>query len=371
MKHLIITTTLFALCSGSTLAQTVPATPLQPAATKPTTPAVKTLTVGDKAPSIELTNTYKGETPSSFENDHVYVVEFWATWCPPCRASMPHLTTLQAEYGDRATIIGISDEDVDTVDGFLKKSDDEGMTWNDKVQYTLTSDPDRSAHDDYMKAAGQNGIPTAFIVGKDAHIEWIGHPMTMDEPLKNVVNGTWDRGAFATAFKKEQEQEKAMRALMTDVRSAQTPAEVKAVVGKIDTVLADDPSNLNLQMMKYDLLLNKANDQQGAADCGEAVAKANWDSSGLLNAMSWNTISTEGASTRLVALATEWAQQADALTDHSDASIIDTLARCYFVQGDVLLAIETQKKAIKASDPESAKSLKDTLAEYEATLDKA
>ena len=42
-----------------------------------------------------------------------------------------------------------------------------------------------------MQAAYQPGIPTAFIVGKDSKIEWIGHPMRMDEPL---ASGGWPLG---------------------------------------------------------------------------------------------------------------------------------------------------------------------------------
>ncbi len=42
-----------------------------------------------------------------------------------------------------------------------------------------------------MEAAGQNGIPCAFIVGKDQKIEWIGHPMQMDAVLEQVVSDSW------------------------------------------------------------------------------------------------------------------------------------------------------------------------------------
>ena len=53
-----------------------------------------------------------------------------------------------------------------------------------------------------MRAAGQSGIPTAFIVGKTGQVEWIGHPMTMDEPLAQVVAGDWDRAAAKAEFDK-------------------------------------------------------------------------------------------------------------------------------------------------------------------------
>ena len=44
----------------------------------------------------------------------------------------------------------------------------------------------------WMTAAGQEGIPTAFIVNKEGKIAWIGHPMEMDKPLEKIVAGTWD-----------------------------------------------------------------------------------------------------------------------------------------------------------------------------------
>jgi hypothetical protein len=71
--------------------------------------------------------------------------------------------------------------------------------------YSLTADPDRSVHEDYMEASNQQGIPTAFIVGKDGKIEWIGHPASMDPVLEKVVEDSWDREAFKEEQRMEQE----------------------------------------------------------------------------------------------------------------------------------------------------------------------
>lgn len=183
----------------------------------------KEMTIGSVAPPIDIehwmsTGDGKFQAFNEFEPGKVYVVEFWATWCGPCIMSMPHLVDLQKRFGDQGvTIVSVSDEPLETVEGFLKRDvmqqggEAEAAEGEAKPTYAeltsaycLTTDPDESVKKDYFQAAGQSGIPCAFVVGKDGKIEWIGHPMAMDEPLEAVVAGTWDRETFATEFKQKQ-----------------------------------------------------------------------------------------------------------------------------------------------------------------------
>jgi len=98
----------------------------------------------------------------------VHVVEFWATWCPPCLTSIPHLTALQEKYADRGVnIIGVSDEELATVESFVEKM-------GDKMAYTVAIDGGISK--DYIEKYNIGGIPHAFVV-KDGEIVWHGHPM--------------------------------------------------------------------------------------------------------------------------------------------------------------------------------------------------
>ncbi len=165
------------LCDGLTmvglLESTANAEPTPAAA-----PAV-TLKVGDKAPELKVDKWVKGEEVSSLAPGKVYVVEFWATWCGPCRRAIPHMTELQKKHKDDATFIGVaaserkdedgSDKRVEKLEAFVKKQGDD-------MGYRVAYDSDREAAVAWMKAAGVNSIPTAYVINASGTIAWIGNP---------------------------------------------------------------------------------------------------------------------------------------------------------------------------------------------------
>ncbi len=140
--------------------------------------------LGDAAYPLAGLTWVKGD-PVTITPGKVYVVEFWATWCPPCRDSIPHLTELQAKYGDRVVFVGVSNEDVATVKPFVAKL-------GDQMAYTVAVDPAGKVGNGYMTAFGQRGIPTAFIVDAEGRVVWLGHPMgDLKTVLDQVLAGTY------------------------------------------------------------------------------------------------------------------------------------------------------------------------------------
>ena len=170
---------------------------------RPVVAVDRELTVGSKAPALEIEHWIQDgngffKPVKDFEKGKVYVVEFWATWCGPCVASMPHLAELQNKYrGEGLQIVSVTDESVDEVNALLGTKNEAGKTYAQITSaYSLTSDPDGSVSADYMEAAGQNTIPMAFVVGKSGLIEWYGHPAELDQTVEAVLNGSWDRKQY-------------------------------------------------------------------------------------------------------------------------------------------------------------------------------
>jgi thiol-disulfide isomerase/thioredoxin len=130
--------------------------------------------VGDAAPPLAAEAWLGGETVDPLKGDGLYVVEFWAMWCPPCRASIPHLVKLQNQYRDRnVTIIGVTAPtrgEARDMAAFQRKL--EGFYKSNNINYRVAVDPSAGTHGKY----GVRGIPAAFVV-KNGKVLWKGHPM--------------------------------------------------------------------------------------------------------------------------------------------------------------------------------------------------
>ena len=276
--------------------------------------------LGMKAPPLAISAWHKGKpVPADIANaKNVTVVEFWATWCGPCKESIPHLTELQKKYaGKGVTIIGITDESADEVKPFLKKM-------GSKMDYTVASDNATDTWNAYMKAFDQEAIPYAFIVDRAGKIAWHGSPLEdFSTPLEQIANGTYDL-AYAI-FK-------------------------KSYLGKIHDYLhrASDGDSPLARAEGRNLLDEGANYPN------------------LLNDLAWEILThDDDIKFRDKALAVEAARAANKATGGKDASILDTLALALFETGQTVEAVKTQEAAIKYCDDKELKaSLKDRLEKY-------
>ncbi|MDD5064073.1 MAG: TlpA disulfide reductase family protein [Phycisphaerae bacterium] len=127
------------------------------------------------APQIQIDQWITSPPPDL--NGRVYVLEFWATWCPPCIQSIPHMIELADKYKDKSVpFIALS---VDRSSEPVKK------TVKDRnINYYVGMDNGLSAK------YSVRSIPSTFIIGQSGKVVWQGHPRQSDfEPaLVNALN---------------------------------------------------------------------------------------------------------------------------------------------------------------------------------------
>jgi thiol-disulfide isomerase/thioredoxin len=200
--------------------------------------AASHLNIGDPAPELHPAEWIKGDPIAHFETNHVYVIEFWATWCGPCKANIPHLTELAKKYRDQAAIAGISIwESSDPTDAsYIRKVEQFVKSEGDKMDYRVAVDgPQGDIANAWMKAAGENGIPASFIVGRNGRIAWIGYPAKMDEALQQILDNTFD----VTAAKNKRDLE---LATVRPFNDAMANKDYPRALQFMDAIVAKQPN---------------------------------------------------------------------------------------------------------------------------------
>ncbi len=160
----------FAVGAGLLLSKYVVVPLLQP---KPTAEAFS------QAPLFSI-QTLDGKTLSLSDlKGKGVIVNFWATWCPPCRAEIPHMIDLQKEYEGRFTFIGVAINDQEEkVNAYVLQKG---------INYPVAMDNGLSTLYGKLIQGGLTSVPTSFVIDKNGNVI-------------EVIVGMADKATFASAI---------------------------------------------------------------------------------------------------------------------------------------------------------------------------
>jgi len=271
---------------------------------------------GDPAPPLVVDQWIQGPPVKLADGrgKHVFVVEFWSTSSPYCRAVIPALNELARKYADRGVIVvSVSAESPATIRAFVAR-------YGDRIGYRVAADHRARTTRAYLGGFAVMSIPQAFVIDTRGRVVWLGHPAGgLDQAVADVLAGKLDL---------------ARSKRLARARSAK------------------------LQYLQMVRSITRARD---ARPVGEKVIAWGHDDTLLLNDFAWVIATEPGLVVRDLDLARQAARKAYENCQGRDPRICDTYARVLFDSGDARAAARIEQRAIETATSDAAR------AEYRAT----
>lgn len=139
--------------------------------------------VGRQAPDFEvdLIAPDGGKTTLDAFEGKPMVLEFWATWCAPCREMSKNLTALKKKHGEKLHVVGVSAEDQEVVESYVRRHG---------TGYVMGHDADRAIHDGYFV----DSFPTIVLIDAKGKVAAVGLGIDDFARFEKQVDSLLDRG---------------------------------------------------------------------------------------------------------------------------------------------------------------------------------
>lgn len=326
-----------------------------------------TLKIGSPAPKLQTGKWIQGEPVTAFDTNKAYLVEFWATWCGPCKVSIPHLNDLHNKYKDKGLVVigqNCWENNESAVEPFVK-------AMGDKMTYRVVLDNKEGSKmgkmaETWMQAAGRDGIPSAFLVDKAGKTAWIGHPMELKESvIEQVLAGSYDLEKAIAEAEQQSRNEVKLRELSDKLQKQMQAREWEQVDATLNEVekLLPEAQRPGVDLARFNVLLTRGKVSE-AAELAGRLSVAQKDSPMLQNQLAWELAIHEDATDREYAIAEQIALRANEASKGQEPAILDTVARLMFLRGKKEEAIAMQEKAVKLAEGPLKANLEASLKSY-------
>lgn len=308
-------------------------------AASPTAPPA--LSIGSKAPKPEVAAWVRGEAPEFWTPGTVYLVSFWATWSGPSRQSLAMLSKLADDLRPRGVVVlGVTEEAVDDTRRFAERDE-----WRGKARFTLGADPDGSMRREWLDAARQRGLPTAFVV-KEGVVQWIGHPRDAEATLAKVLDGSWDLAAAKALHEAVVAEDARAHERERTVTEAMAAKDIDRALAALDAAIADAgaDASMPLRVQRALLLLGADRAEEGYA-AAEGLAAQDpsvraWLAAGVLRMPMRD---------RRVELALRWLEGATPAGEQPSPQVLAEIGYAWGLKGDLAKAASFTRQALDAA----------------------
>src|SRR3990172_7226006 len=302
------------------------------------------LKVGDPAPTLKIKEWVRGDAVNLAKDaaKKIHMVEFWATWCPPCKASVPLLTQFQKKHAKDLVIIGVTDPDPyrnspTEIKEFVKEQ-------GKNMMYTVALDDNGATSKAYLPSE-MVGIPYASLVGRDGRVVWEGSPLdpSWEKVIPEVIAGSDDGAAAKAAANVEQEVGKRFQSL----EMAYQMGQMDIVWSGVIDILKIDPANETAMQLLTGLYVSEPKKADEFKTWAKGhIAKHKGDAKAM-HRLAVTLCSNDDFASRTPDLALEAAKAAYEVSKQSWA--IEIYAKALYQVGNLDRAISLQQEAVSAA----------------------